>query len=131
MTAPAPRRIQLRRTKGWRMPPDTVKVDRTTRYGNPVRVERKRGQQWNESARCWDQIWECRRLDEIQGQTFAAKATAALRAAIRFECEVIPELDLEPLRGKNIACWCGLDEPCHGDVYLDHANRPLPAAQET
>src|SRR5215208_999153 len=30
-----PARIQLKRTKGWRMPPNTVKVDRTTRFGNP------------------------------------------------------------------------------------------------
>lgn len=30
-----PRRIQLRRIKGWRLPPDTVKVDRTTPWGNP------------------------------------------------------------------------------------------------
>jgi hypothetical protein len=28
----------------------------------------------------------------------------------------------EQLRGKNIACWCGLDEPCHGDVLLEAAN---------
>ncbi|MBF9653902.1 DUF4326 domain-containing protein, partial [Streptococcus pseudopneumoniae] len=33
-----PVRIQLRRTKGWRMPANTVKVDRTTIYGNPFRV---------------------------------------------------------------------------------------------
>ena len=31
---PGPVRVQLRRTKGWRMPENTVKVDRTTRYGN-------------------------------------------------------------------------------------------------
>ena len=30
-----PRRIQLRRTKGWGMPPGAVKVDRTTKWGNP------------------------------------------------------------------------------------------------
>jgi hypothetical protein len=30
-----PARIQLKRTRGWHMPPDTVKVDRTTRFGNP------------------------------------------------------------------------------------------------
>ena len=34
----APARIQLRRTKGWRMPPGTVKVDRTTKWGNPFVV---------------------------------------------------------------------------------------------
>jgi len=31
--------------------------------------------------------------------------------------------DLETLRGCNIACWCGLQLPCHGDVYLELANR--------
>jgi len=29
-----PQRIQLKRTKGWRMPENTVKVDRTTKWGN-------------------------------------------------------------------------------------------------
>ena len=33
-----PTRAQLRRTKGWRMPPNTVKVDRSTRWGNPYPV---------------------------------------------------------------------------------------------
>lgn len=28
------------------------------------------------------------------------------------------------LRGKNLACWCALDEPnCHADVLLELANR--------
>jgi hypothetical protein len=30
---------------------------------------------------------------------------------------------LVPLRGKNLACWCPLDQPCHADVLLDLANR--------
>ncbi|HEX5183627.1 MAG TPA: DUF4326 domain-containing protein [Allosphingosinicella sp.] len=28
------------------------------------------------------------------------------------------------LRGKNLACWCRLDAPCHADVLLELANRP-------
>jgi len=32
-----PLRIQLSRSKGWRMPANTVKVDRGTRWGNPFR----------------------------------------------------------------------------------------------
>src|SRR4051812_49296276 len=28
-------RVQLSRRAGWRMPPNTVKVDRTTQWGNP------------------------------------------------------------------------------------------------
>jgi hypothetical protein len=27
------------------------------------------------------------------------------------------------LRGKNLACWCPLDQPCHADVLLELANR--------
>ena len=27
----------------------------------------------------------------------------------------------EELRGKNLACWCPLDEPCHADVLLELA----------
>jgi hypothetical protein len=26
------------------------------------------------------------------------------------------------LRGKNLACWCPLSEPCHADVLLEVAN---------
>lgn len=33
-----PARIQLRRTKGWGMPPSTVKADRSSRWGNPYQV---------------------------------------------------------------------------------------------
>lgn len=26
------------------------------------------------------------------------------------------------LCGKNLACWCALDQPCHADVLLELAN---------
>lgn len=29
------------------------------------------------------------------------------------------------LRGKNLACWCALSAPCHADVLLELANRPV------
>lgn len=29
---------------------------------------------------------------------------------------------IAPLRGKNLACWCSLDQPCHADVLLEMAN---------
>lgn len=30
----------------------------------------------------------------------------------------------DTLRGKNLACWCKRDEPCHADVLLELANGP-------
>ncbi len=32
--------------------------------------------------------------------------------------------DFAELRGKDLACWCGLDQPCHADVLLEWANAP-------
>lgn len=29
------------------------------------------------------------------------------------------------LRGKNLACWCAPDAPCHADVLLEISNRPI------
>lgn len=28
------------------------------------------------------------------------------------------------LKGKNLSCWCGLDEICHADFLLELANKP-------
>src|SRR5690606_7826441 len=36
--SPMAERVQLSRRKGWRMPPNTVKVDRSTRWGNPYQA---------------------------------------------------------------------------------------------
>ena len=35
-----------------------------------------------------------------------------------------PDMDayLTPLRGRDLACWCPLDQPCHADVLLELAN---------
>jgi len=30
--------------------------------------------------------------------------------------------EINELRGKDLACWCPLDQPCHADVLLDIAN---------
>ncbi len=31
--------------------------------------------------------------------------------------------DLEELRGKDLACYCRLGQPCHADVLLEIANK--------
>ena len=36
--AGAPQRVQLKRSAGWKMPANTLKVDRTTRWGNPFTI---------------------------------------------------------------------------------------------
>jgi hypothetical protein len=43
--------------------------------------------------------------------------------AIRLYREWLAGKDLSELRGKNLACYCKLDEPCHADVLLELANK--------
>lgn len=33
------------------------------------------------------------------------------------------EKQMETLRGKQLACWCSLDKPCHADMLAELANR--------
>ena len=30
---------------------------------------------------------------------------------------------VKPLRGRDLACWCDLEDACHADILLDYANR--------
>jgi Domain of unknown function (DUF4326) len=113
-----PERIQLKRTKGWRMPPDTVKVDRTTRWGNPF-VQGEVG----EAAKLGHPV-----ASELRGVLVRDRA----HAVELFQRWILSESDVAlawrnsapSLRGKNLACWCPLDGPCHANVLLQLANAP-------
>ncbi|WP_406871585.1 DUF4326 domain-containing protein [Aminobacter sp. P9b] len=118
MTSPI--RIQLSRKKGWKMPENTVKVDRSTRWGNPFRV-----------GEPVDMLC-ARRWGWVLGQpTFVAQD--ALSSVRRFSAALVSDeathdLVKEHLRGKNLACWCRPDQPCHADVLLEFANAPTDEA---
>ena len=38
----------------------------------------------------------------------------------RYRLEVLPYLDLQPLVGRDLVCWCS-PLPCHADVLLGEA----------
>lgn len=113
-----PERVQLSRRKGWRMPPNTVSVARPGKWGNPFTV---RG---------------CRAAGFVGTDAeLAARVVGAFRAwltsphwrenwsgpeAERRRNTILSELP--SLRGKNLACWCPLDQPCHAAVLLELAN---------
>lgn len=130
-----PERIQLSRKKGWRMPPNTVKVDRTTKWGNPFN--------FRASAHCWTALAYGEKGNPAGRHAASVKAFRewmATPAGMRIEgcglyadkeplgvspaVEAGPPPDPTELRGKNLACWCSLDQPCHADVLLELANSP-------
>ncbi|HSS23875.1 MAG TPA: DUF4326 domain-containing protein [Mycobacterium sp.] len=89
-----PSRVQLQRRHGWRKPAGAVVVSRPTRFGNPYPV--------------------------IDGDR--AQAVARYRQWLG-DGHGPSRDDLESLRGKDLCCWCPLDQPCHADVLLEWANR--------
>lgn len=89
-----PRRIQRRRTKGWRMPAGAVYVGRPTKWGNPFIIGR----------------------DGLNAETAVAFYQQHVFDELRH--------DLDELRGKNLVCWCPIEaKHCHADILLRLANR--------
>jgi Domain of unknown function (DUF4326) len=100
MSQRRPKRIQLRRTKGWRLPDNAVIVSRPTRWGNPFRIGVH-----GTREECVRQFREFIVSDD--------PSAGSLRQS------------LAELRGKDLACWCP-PGPCHADVLIEMANRGHP-----
>lgn len=115
-----PRRIQLRRTKGWRMPENTVSVARPGKFGNPFTIEAAIDSEYatNDTARAF--VVECFR-DWLTNWSATGRNWWQGPESDRRKATI--EEGLPTLRGKNLACWCPLDQPCHADVLLELANR--------
>jgi hypothetical protein len=104
------KRIRLSRAKGWRKPAGAVVVARPSPWGNPWTIAGARA----------------------AGFTGTDAELAALCVAFfrRGEAGGLPALNgmqgrIHELRGKDLACWCRLEQPCHADVLLELANAPL------
>ena len=92
-----PKRIQRKRTKGWRMPKGAVYVGRPSLFSNPFSVED------------WGREGAVAAFGLYLENNRAGKAMVAFAET--------------QLRGKDLACWCPLSESCHADVLLELANR--------
>ena len=118
-----PRRIQRKRTKGWRMPPNTVYVGRPSKWGNPFVAD-----DWRCHEGVWSLIPNRQLAKDLFRECLRKEGTWSPIPTDRWPGGKIPTVwttveDVRrELRGKNLACWCPLDEPCHADILLEIAN---------
>ena len=84
--------------RGESLPENSKKVDRSTKYGNPFKV----GAGVDEFTR-----EEALRLYRIYLDFVVSKKL----------------LDLDPLKGYNLACSCNLTDSCHADILIKKVNR--------
>lgn len=129
MSTHTPKRIQLRRTKGWRKPEGAIVVARPSKWGNPFVI----GSEASVCVRGDDGV-----LYDFGGIPMDASLTVAMYRA-EWEARLEPPLagthaddvewwreqcaEIETLRGHDLCCWCDLSSPCHADVLLELANR--------
>jgi hypothetical protein len=125
-----PQRIQLRRTKGWRKPEGAVVVSRPTKWGNPYAVTSCSRFECLYGTRHWHVLdnrdyypadWA---LSTVVITASEGSARREVIALYREDLDrlPIPAAAIAELRGKDLACWCPLDRPCHADVLLEIAN---------
>ncbi|WP_440640244.1 DUF4326 domain-containing protein [Bradyrhizobium sp. PUT101] len=103
-----PQRIQRQRTKGSRMPPNTVSVTRPGKWGNPFVC----GPAFES---------EMVKIPEVTPADAVALYRTYLERSLADHAST--RAALAELRGKNLACWCKPGAPCHADVLLELANR--------
>lgn len=129
-----PQRIQMSRQRPWRADhPDAVVVARPSRWGNPFKV----GARYL-TRTYWHRAPSPDVMGRDEGSTYdswgsdqqivarvrdRAHAVELFRAWVTYHDDVWTPERLTPLTGRDLACWCPLDEPCHADVLLDLAKR--------
>lgn len=112
----APKRIQLSRKKGFRLPLNTVVVSRPSKYGNPFVVAPDLAGD--------DQHPEACKTRTEAAFMYAESLDHGAKAEPEKHAEFLRVVQRE-LRGKNLACWCPLGERCHADTLLEYANAIL------
>lgn len=111
-----PKRVQRKRSKGWKMPENTVIVDRSTKWGNPFVIH-------GDGFRMAPEVAvDCfRRLLNESGAWCPIPVHKWPVGKVPSRFTTVDDVRNE-LRGKDLACWCKPGDPCHADVLLEIAN---------
>ncbi|MFD6400785.1 DUF4326 domain-containing protein [Nocardia sp. NPDC060249] len=119
-----PKRIQRQRTKGWKMPEGAVYVGRPTKWGNPYKVLRV------DKPGFYPYGWRVRPEPAVAlvrhiwpTETAAVERAVALYRKNLIERIAHGSVDVTELAGRDLACWCPLDQPCHTDALLELVNQ--------
>lgn len=119
-----PKRIQRKRTRGYKTPAGAIYVGRPTVWGNPFGFVRElHGDDlalklYAELARgCWDPS-----IVKDLGDEIFAKIYDAHHKWLRRMGRHPVEAAMSDLRGHDLSCFCNLSQPCHADILLELAN---------
>jgi len=115
-----PTRIQRCRIKGWKIPENSVAITRGTKWGNPFKVGESLAAVPIRVSNHWDLTEE-----QIEGGVITqAIAVSLYRTWLHWHYtgSIIMEEAKQQLKDKNLACFCKIGDPCHGDILLEISN---------
>lgn len=153
MTDAKPQRLQLSRKRGFNLQAasrtlnglEAVNVARPSKFGNPF--------DFRKSDFCWLALsFGCRgdaagrqeasvrafqewispgdgkrtaHMDRQVVMVFRGSKRKKVPIGAKMEAGIAPSLAevIAELRGKNVACWCPIGSPCHGQILLELANK--------
>lgn len=119
-------RIQRKRTKGFKLPPNTKCVNRGTKWGNPIKLVE--GQIYIDASHRRKELdpWVWYNVGDINDVVYLFSklidGTKFQNNDLQYWADHFSKLDTKQLEGKNLACFCSLDSPCHADILLEHVN---------
>lgn len=127
------KRIQRKRSKGWRMPENTIYVGRPTIWGNPFMLGGDMIYHYASHRRKHLDPWVLTYHDELFTKEEGLKKVVDLYGIwLIGDFEDLPKPpnlnDVQKLIGYDLACWCPLldksenHNPCHVDVLLKLCN---------
>lgn len=116
-----------RRPGGWRKGhPDAVIVARPSKWGNPYRPVRTTDGQWaifDDNGMDYSLVGWGPYPDRLDAIAQCVEGFRVYEVAYRDDVPGLTEgMVRRELAGKDLACWCPLDQPCHADVLLELAN---------
>lgn len=117
-----PSRIQRKRTKGYKLPPNTTCVTRPGKYGNPFIIGHWYMGSDHRGVTGLPEIMNAHGWSKIEN---AQQAVDRFRHYIETEGARSINSDVNKLaiglKGRNVACWCKEGDPCHGDVWIEYS----------
>ena len=111
-------RVQMTRKRPWRVDhPDAVIVDRRTYWGNPFTIPDCIEAGFADT----DDRARALCVEAFRSVLFHGRSSPWWPEARAEQFDWI-DAHIEDLNGRDLACWCPLDQPCHADVLLELAN---------
>ncbi len=130
-------RVQRKRTKGFKMPANSIYVGRGSKWGNPFKLigdivyvdashRRKILNKWacygNQNEKFAGGGFETKDVVKLFRDLLMDLNSHEIEQEVRAKFKLMRDR-IRDLKGKKLSCWCKTSDCCHADALIELANR--------